>query len=119
MKSKECARYRVDKPLINKLLILSVRISVRVQFPNKNYLECNLPTKYLNFTQSCDLCLFFFIFLIPEEKKKCITVPSTENNHFRSSACHSTAERDQDFIGLLGHLGTLLAHVQPAINKNP
>ena len=59
MKSKECARYRLDMPLINKLLILSVRT---VQFPNKNYLERNLPTKYLNFTQSCDLCLFFSFF---------------------------------------------------------
>ncbi|KAK4812225.1 hypothetical protein QYF61_011247 [Mycteria americana] len=38
-------------------------------------------------------------------------------NHFLSPAGHTISDTSQDAIGLLGHLGTLLAHIQPAINQ--
>ena len=34
-------------------------------------------------------------------------------------AGHTIPDTSQDAIGLLGHLGTLLAHVQPAVDQHP
>ncbi|KAK4825919.1 hypothetical protein QYF61_003414 [Mycteria americana] len=39
------------------------------------------------------------------------------DNHFPSSAGHTISDTSQDAIGFLGHLGTLLAHIQPAVNQ--
>ncbi|KAK4827827.1 hypothetical protein QYF61_021911 [Mycteria americana] len=41
------------------------------------------------------------------------------HNHFPSPAGHAVFDTSQDAIGFLGHLGTLLAHVQPAVNQHP
>ncbi|KAK4821271.1 hypothetical protein QYF61_017149 [Mycteria americana] len=41
------------------------------------------------------------------------------HNHFPSPAGHATPDTSQDAIGFLGHLGTLLAHVQPAVKQHP
>ncbi|KAK4809817.1 LOW QUALITY PROTEIN: hypothetical protein QYF61_014285 [Mycteria americana] len=41
------------------------------------------------------------------------------HNHFPSPAGHTTPDTSQDAIGLLGHLGTLLAHIQAAVNQHP
>ncbi|KAK4826673.1 LOW QUALITY PROTEIN: hypothetical protein QYF61_010682 [Mycteria americana] len=41
------------------------------------------------------------------------------DNHFLSPAGHTISDTSQDAIGLLGHLGTLLAHVHPAVNQHP
>ncbi|KAK4828640.1 hypothetical protein QYF61_000288 [Mycteria americana] len=41
------------------------------------------------------------------------------HNHFPSPAGHAIFDTSQDAIGLLGHLGTLLAHIQAAVNKHP
>ncbi|KAK4829622.1 hypothetical protein QYF61_005749 [Mycteria americana] len=41
------------------------------------------------------------------------------HNHFRSPAGHTIPDTSQDAIGLLGHLGTLLAHIQAAVNQHP
>ncbi|TRZ08524.1 hypothetical protein HGM15179_018581 [Zosterops borbonicus] len=38
-------------------------------------------------------------------------------NHFRSPSGHTIPDTGQDAIGLLGHLGTLLSHIQSAINQ--
>ncbi|KAK4828478.1 hypothetical protein QYF61_026703 [Mycteria americana] len=46
-------------------------------------------------------------------------VLSTGHNHFPSSAGHTIPDTSQDAVGLLGHLGTLLAHIQPAIDQHP
>ncbi|KAK4817142.1 hypothetical protein QYF61_002876 [Mycteria americana] len=41
------------------------------------------------------------------------------HNHFPSPAGHAISDTSQDAIGFLGRLGTLLAHMQPAVNKHP
>ncbi|KAK4830944.1 hypothetical protein QYF61_014403 [Mycteria americana] len=41
------------------------------------------------------------------------------DNHFPSPAGHTISDTSQDAIGLLGHLGTLLAHIQPAVDQHP
>ncbi|KAK4828526.1 hypothetical protein QYF61_026948 [Mycteria americana] len=41
------------------------------------------------------------------------------HNHFPTPAGHTIADTSQDAIGFLGHLGTLLAHIQPAVNQHP
>ncbi|KAK4825244.1 hypothetical protein QYF61_025643 [Mycteria americana] len=41
------------------------------------------------------------------------------HNHFPTPAGHTIFDTSQDAIGLLGHLGTLLAHVQLAVNQHP
>ena len=40
-------------------------------------------------------------------------------DHLPTPAGHTIPDTSQDAIGLLGHLGTLLAHVQPAVDKHP
>ncbi|KAK4816497.1 hypothetical protein QYF61_017458 [Mycteria americana] len=40
------------------------------------------------------------------------------HDHFPSPAGHSIAHTSQDATGFLGHLGTLLAHIQPAVNQH-
>ncbi|KAK4810846.1 hypothetical protein QYF61_008818 [Mycteria americana] len=42
-----------------------------------------------------------------------------EHNHFPSPAGHAIFDTSQDAIGFLGHLGTLLAHIQAAVNQHP
>ncbi|KAK4806181.1 hypothetical protein QYF61_001104 [Mycteria americana] len=46
-------------------------------------------------------------------------VPSTGDNHCPSPAGHAIFDTSQDAIGFLGHLGTLLAHIQAAVNQHP
>ncbi|KAK4827055.1 hypothetical protein QYF61_013696 [Mycteria americana] len=41
------------------------------------------------------------------------------HDHFPSPAGHTIADTSQDAISFLGHLGTLLAHVQPAVSQHP
>ncbi|KAK4819907.1 hypothetical protein QYF61_014642 [Mycteria americana] len=41
------------------------------------------------------------------------------HNHCPSPAGHTIPDTSQDAIGLLGHLGTLLAHIQPAVDQHP
>ncbi|KAK4827433.1 hypothetical protein QYF61_017990, partial [Mycteria americana] len=41
------------------------------------------------------------------------------HDHFPSPAGHDISDTSQDAIGLLGHLGTLLAHTQAAVNQHP
>ncbi|KAF1468800.1 Arf-GAP with SH3 domain, ANK repeat and PH domain-containing protein 2, partial [Megadyptes antipodes antipodes] len=41
------------------------------------------------------------------------------HDHFPAPAGHTISDTGQDAIGLLGHLGTLPAHVQPAVNQHP
>ncbi|KAK4831992.1 hypothetical protein QYF61_020375 [Mycteria americana] len=40
-------------------------------------------------------------------------------DHFPSPAGHAIFDTSQDAVGLLGHLGTLPAHIQPAVNQHP
>jgi len=48
-------------------------------------------------------------------------VPSTgaRSPHLHTPAGHTIPDRSQDAAGLLGHLGTLLAHVQSVVDKQP
>ncbi|KAK4819534.1 hypothetical protein QYF61_006027 [Mycteria americana] len=41
------------------------------------------------------------------------------HDHFPSPAGHTIFDTSQDAVDLLGHLGTLLAHIQPAVNQHP
>ncbi|KAK4830578.1 hypothetical protein QYF61_011756 [Mycteria americana] len=41
------------------------------------------------------------------------------HDHFPSPAGHAIFHTSQDAIGFLGHLGTLLAHIQAAVNQHP
>ncbi|KAK4814133.1 hypothetical protein QYF61_009052 [Mycteria americana] len=41
------------------------------------------------------------------------------HNHFPSPAGHAIFDTSQGAIGFLGRLGTLLAHIQAAVNKHP
>ncbi|KAK4830300.1 hypothetical protein QYF61_009805 [Mycteria americana] len=40
------------------------------------------------------------------------------DNHFPTPAGHTIFDTSQDAIGFLGHLGTLLAHIQAAVNQH-
>ena len=40
-------------------------------------------------------------------------------DHLPAPAGHTIPDTSQDANGLLGHLGTLLAHVQPPVNQHP
>ncbi|KAK4825774.1 hypothetical protein QYF61_002337 [Mycteria americana] len=40
------------------------------------------------------------------------------HNHFPTPAGHTIFDTSQDAIGFLGHLGTLLAHIQAAVNQH-
>ncbi|GAB0208382.1 hypothetical protein GRJ2_003303900 [Grus japonensis] len=40
------------------------------------------------------------------------------DNHFPSPTGHTIPDTSQDAVGRLGHLGTLLAHIQPAVNQH-
>ena len=44
-------------------------------------------------------------------------MPSTGQDDFPSPAHHTIPVTSLDAIGLLGHLGTLLAHIQPAVQQ--
>ncbi|KAK4829474.1 hypothetical protein QYF61_004764 [Mycteria americana] len=41
------------------------------------------------------------------------------HDHFPTPAGHTISDTIQDAIGFLGHLGTLLAHIQVAVNQHP
>ncbi|KAK4828364.1 hypothetical protein QYF61_026086 [Mycteria americana] len=41
------------------------------------------------------------------------------HDHFPSPAGHAIFDTSQDAIGFLGHLSTLLAHIQAAVNQHP
>ncbi|KAK4824446.1 hypothetical protein QYF61_015761 [Mycteria americana] len=41
------------------------------------------------------------------------------HDHFPTPAGHTLSDTSQDAIGFLGHLGTLLAHIQAAVNQHP
>ncbi|KAK4823336.1 hypothetical protein QYF61_001613 [Mycteria americana] len=41
------------------------------------------------------------------------------HDHFPSPAGHTVSDTSQEAIGFLGHLGTLLAHIQPALDQHP
>ncbi|KAK4807208.1 hypothetical protein QYF61_024328 [Mycteria americana] len=42
-----------------------------------------------------------------------------KDDHFSSSAGDTISDTSQDAIGFLGHLGTLLAHIQLAVDQHP
>ena len=44
-------------------------------------------------------------------------MPSTGQDDFPRPAHHTIPDPSQDAIGLLGHLGTLLAHIQPTVRQ--
>ena len=44
-------------------------------------------------------------------------MPSTGQDDFPSPAHHTVPDPSQDAIGLPGHLGTLLAHIQPTVHQ--
>jgi len=41
------------------------------------------------------------------------------HNHLPTPAGHTIPDTSQDAVGLLGHLGTLLVHVRPAVDQHP
>jgi len=41
------------------------------------------------------------------------------HDYFPTPAGHTIPDTSQDAVGLHGHLGTLLAHVQPAVDQHP
>jgi len=41
------------------------------------------------------------------------------NYHFLAPADNTISDTSQDTARFLGHLGTLLAHVQPGVDKHP
>ncbi|KAK4829020.1 hypothetical protein QYF61_001795 [Mycteria americana] len=45
--------------------------------------------------------------------------PVQGHDHFPSPAGHTIPDTSQDAIGFLGHLGTLLAHIQLAVDQHP
>ena len=44
-------------------------------------------------------------------------MPSTGQDDFPSPAHHTIPDTSQDTIGLLGHLGTMLAHIQLTVHQ--
>ncbi|KAK4828634.1 hypothetical protein QYF61_000282 [Mycteria americana] len=45
--------------------------------------------------------------------------PVQGHDHFPTPAGHTISDTSQDAVGLLGHLGTLPAHIQLAVNQHP
>ena len=45
-------------------------------------------------------------------------MPSTGQDDFPCPAHHTIPDPSQDTTGLLGHLGTLLAHIQSTVHQN-
>ena len=64
-----------------------------------------------------------FLFEVPKTEHstrgEASPVPSTGQDDFPSAAHHTVPDPSQDAIGLLGHLGTLLAYVQLSDDQHP
>jgi len=45
--------------------------------------------------------------------------PVKGHDHFPTSAGNTVPDTSQDAVGLLGHLGTLMAHIQLSVDQHP
>jgi len=52
----------------------------------------------------------------PKPEESSVT---NKGKSFPSLTGHNILDTGQDVIGFLGHLCTLLAHIQPAVSQNP
>ncbi|KAK4821776.1 hypothetical protein QYF61_000837 [Mycteria americana] len=96
------------------------------QFPQLLLITLLLQTLYQLHCPSLDTLQHVHVFLVLRDPKlntvfevRLYQHQVQGHGHFPSPAGHTIPDTSQDAIGFLVHLGTLLAHVQPAINQHP
>ncbi|KAK4824605.1 hypothetical protein QYF61_016874 [Mycteria americana] len=87
------------------------------QFPQPLLIRLVLQTLHQLCCPSLDTLQHLNVLLVVRGPKLNTVVKG--DDHFPSPAGHTIPDTSQDDIGFLGHLGTLPAHVQPAVNQHP
>ncbi|KAK4810700.1 hypothetical protein QYF61_007674 [Mycteria americana] len=105
--------------------IMKIKPAKQPQFPQPLLIRLLLQTLHQLCCPSLDMLQHLNVSLVVRGPKvnTVFEVPYQcrvqGDNHFPSPAGHAIPDTSQDAIGFLGHLGTLPAHVQPAINQHP
>ncbi|GAB0175616.1 hypothetical protein GRJ2_000026800 [Grus japonensis] len=96
------------------------------QFPQLLLIRLVLQTLHQLHCPSLDMLQHLNVFLVVKGPKLNTALEVRPHqcqiqgdNHFPSPAGHTLSDTSQDVVGLLGHLGTLLAHVQPGVDQHP
>ncbi|PKU42251.1 integral membrane protein dgcr2 idd [Limosa lapponica baueri] len=89
--------------------IFTVKLTEQSQFPQRLLIRLVLETLHQLCCSSLDTLQHLNVF----------PVPNTGGIHFLSPAGHPIPDTSQNAIGLLGHLGTLLTHIQPTVDQCP
>ncbi|KAK4811287.1 hypothetical protein QYF61_023339 [Mycteria americana] len=87
------------------------------QFPQPLLIRLALQTLHQLHCPSLDTLQQLNVLLVVRAPK--VNTVFEGHSHFPSPAGHTVPDRSQDAVGFLGHLGTLLAHIQPAVNQHP
>ncbi|KAK4811306.1 hypothetical protein QYF61_023358 [Mycteria americana] len=85
------------------------------QFPQPLLIRLALQTLHQLRCPSLDTLQQLNVLLVVRGPK--VNTVFEGHNHFPTPAGHTVPDRSQDAVGFLGHLGTLLAHIQPAVNQ--
>ncbi|KAK4829527.1 hypothetical protein QYF61_005166, partial [Mycteria americana] len=87
------------------------------QFPQPLPIRLLLQTLHHLHCPSLDTLQHLNVSLVVRDPK--LNTGFEGHDHFPSPAGHAIFDTSQDAIGFLGHLGTLLAHIQAAVNQHP
>ncbi|KAK4820044.1 hypothetical protein QYF61_017857 [Mycteria americana] len=92
-----------------------------LQFPQLFFIRLVLQTLHQLRCPSLDTLQHLNVLLVVRGPKlnTVFEVRPQGDNHFPSPAGHAIPDTSQDAVGLLGHLGTLSAHIQPSVNQHP
>ncbi|KAK4830748.1 hypothetical protein QYF61_013198 [Mycteria americana] len=110
-----------SKPLLEQLeAIASHPITCYLGEETNTHLTTASFQTLHQFCYSLDALQHLNVFLVVRDPKlntlfKCRV---QGDNHFPSPAGHTISDTSQQAIGFLGHLGTLLAHIQPAVDQH-
>ncbi|KAK4823265.1 hypothetical protein QYF61_000232, partial [Mycteria americana] len=86
------------------------------QFPQPILKRLILQTLHQLRCPSLDTPQHLNVFLVVRGPK--LNTAFKGHNHFPNPACHTISDINQDAVGLLDHLGTLLAHTQQAVDQH-
>ncbi|GAB0205879.1 hypothetical protein GRJ2_003053500 [Grus japonensis] len=93
------------------------------QFPQLLLIRLVLQTLHQLCCPSLDTLQHLNVFLVARGPKLNTGLTSAKYRGTSTSlsgpAGHAIPDTSQDAVGLLGHLGTLLAHAQPVVNQHP
>ncbi|KAK4827372.1 hypothetical protein QYF61_017310 [Mycteria americana] len=95
-------------------LVLSAK---QPQLPQPLLIRILLQTLHQLRCPSLDMLQYLNVSLVVRGPK--LNTEFKGDKHFPTPAGHTIPDTSQDAVGLLGHLGTLLAHIQPAVNQYP